>query len=170
MTTVNKKPLSTCTLKTKVAKKCHCAILNMLPTSLNNSTGVFASLKPNCGLKGAAILHNWLPSCNSILWAAGSGCPFLFCLGISKAHNYVNENTMGKIMFIFTILGGFTAYRFWGEHKILAVITIIVILYQLGSLDSNVGKPYGYKGRELAVMNYYTSIAIIILFILSFIL
>ena len=77
---------------------------------------------------------------------------------------------MGKIMFIFTILGGFTTYRFWGEHKILAVITIIVILYQLGSLDSNVGKPYGHKGRELAVMNYYTSIAIIILFILSFIL
>lgn len=51
--------------------------------SMNISTEVFASLKPNCGLKGATDLHNWLPSCNSILWDAGNGRPFLRCLKLS---------------------------------------------------------------------------------------
>lgn len=71
-------------------------------------------------------------------------------------------------MIIFTILGGVTAYRFWGDHTILAIITIVVTLYQLGSLSADVGKNYGYKGRELPIMNYYTSIGIVILFIVSF--
>jgi len=72
-------------------------------------------------------------------------------------------------MIIFTILGGVTAYRFWGDHTILAIISIIVTLYQLGSLDAGVRARYGYKGRELPIMNYYTSIGIVILFIISFI-
>ncbi len=37
----------------------HSAILNLRPTSLNISTGVIAFYGSNCGLKGAAILHNW---------------------------------------------------------------------------------------------------------------
>ena len=77
---------------------------------------------------------------------------------------------MGKLMIIFTILGGWAAYRFWDGHMILALITIAVALYQLGSLDAQVGVAYGYKGRELAIMNYFTSIALIILLIISFIL
>lgn len=47
--------------------------------SLNTNTEVFAFLRSNCGLKGATDLHNWLPSCNSILWDAGNGRPFLRC-------------------------------------------------------------------------------------------
>ncbi|TSC76745.1 MAG: hypothetical protein G01um101429_1135 [Parcubacteria group bacterium Gr01-1014_29] len=74
------------------------------------------------------------------------------------------------MMIIFTILGGWTTYRFWGEHTILAVIVIIVVIYQLSSLNSEVGVDHGYKGRELAIMNYFTSITIVILFTLSFIL
>jgi hypothetical protein len=77
---------------------------------------------------------------------------------------------MGNIMIIFTTLGGWTAYRSWGEHTILAVITIIVVIYQLGSLSAEVGVDHGYKGRELAIMNYFTSITIVILFVISFIL
>jgi len=68
-----------------LVRDCQCAIIKVLPTSLSYSTRVFASLKPNCGSKGAAILHNWLPSCNSILWAAGSGCPFF--LWVSRPQN-----------------------------------------------------------------------------------
>ena len=74
---------------------------------------------------------------------------------------------MGPLMIIFTILGGVTAYRFWGEHTILAIITIIVSIYQLGSLDAKVGIQHGYKGRELPVMNYFTSLGIVVLFVLS---
>ena len=51
--------------------------INMQPIVFEFTHGGIASLKPNCGLKGAAVLHNWLPLCNSILWAAGYGCLFL---------------------------------------------------------------------------------------------
>jgi len=72
---------------------CHRSIMNMRPTSLSYGTRVFASLKPNCGLKGATILHNWLPSCNSILWDAGSGRPLLFCPNKGKLKT---KNTITK--------------------------------------------------------------------------
>lgn len=36
-------------------------IINSLPTSLNICTGYLPFYGSNCGLKGAAILHNWLP-------------------------------------------------------------------------------------------------------------
>ncbi len=42
-----------------LVRLCHSAIIAMRPTSLNYGTGVFAFLGSNCGLKGAAILHNW---------------------------------------------------------------------------------------------------------------
>lgn len=75
---------------------------------------------------------------------------------------------MGPFMIIFTILGGITAYRFWGDYTILAIITIIISIYQLGSLDAKVGIQHGYKGRELSVINYFTSLGIVVLFIISF--
>ncbi len=75
---------------------------------------------------------------------------------------------MGPIMFIFTILGAITTYRFWGDHTFLTVISIIITVYQLSSLSSTVGLRYGYKDKEIKIMNYYTSIGILVLFILSF--
>lgn|GEM_PF-5575395 len=56
------------------------AIIKVRPTVLEYCTMAVLLLKPNCGLKGAAILHNWVPSCIPRLWVAGSGCPFLYCL------------------------------------------------------------------------------------------
>ena len=67
----------TCTLITDIANTCHSAILNLRPTSLSQCTGSLPFMAPG-ELKGAAILRIWVALCNSDLWDAGSGCPFLF--------------------------------------------------------------------------------------------
>jgi hypothetical protein len=66
--------------------------------------------------------------------------------------------------YIITILGGYTTYKLWGHDLALAIVKLIVTLYQLSSLR--------IIQRENDVvqttLNMVASLAIIGLFIASF--
>lgn len=51
-------------------------MLYLRPTRLNISTGVSAFFGSNCGLKGAADLRNWVPSCIQSCGTQATAVPF----------------------------------------------------------------------------------------------
>lgn len=68
------------------------------------------------------------------------------------------------IGYIIAILGGYTTYKLWGGNTALAVVTLIVTLYQISSLriisaENNVIQ---------TILNMIASLAIIGIFIASF--
>ena len=56
---------------------------------------VIASLKPNCGLKGAAILHNWLPCAIQSCGTQALAVPF--CFGKASMEMDMRHNTLARI-------------------------------------------------------------------------
>lgn len=66
------------------------AIMNVLPTSLNKCTGYLPFYGSNCGLKGAAILHNWLPCAIQSCGQQALAVPFCF-IGTAPSQHYDYE-------------------------------------------------------------------------------
>ncbi|MFD2213746.1 hypothetical protein [Metabacillus endolithicus] len=66
--------------------------------------------------------------------------------------------------FIFTLLGAYTAYRYWGDNTVLVVIAIIATLYQASSLrEMAMG-----DDRVQVLINFLAAMVILGLFIFSF--
>ncbi len=72
---------------------------------------------------------------------------------------------------IFTILGAYTSYRLWGDHRGLAIFSIVVTLYQASSLNEMIKERRGIQpeDRFQATINMFSSLIIIGLFIYSLI-
>ena len=70
---------------------CQRSIIKVRPTSLSKCTGYLPFMAPG-ELKGAAILRIWVALCNSDLWDAGSGCPFLLFRGGRQTTNMTTPN------------------------------------------------------------------------------
>lgn len=64
------------------------SIINLRPTSLNICTGYLPFYGSNCGLKGAAILHNWLPCAVQSCGTQALAVPFCF----GKVIAYLKNN------------------------------------------------------------------------------
>ncbi|OMF06416.1 hypothetical protein BK129_12150 [Paenibacillus amylolyticus] len=67
--------------------------------------------------------------------------------------------------FIFTLLGGFTAFRLWEEHMVLSIIVIVLSLYQASTLF-NMNRNIETVWETL--LNMIASFAILAIFIISF--
>jgi len=72
--------------------------------------------------------------------------------------------------FIFTILGVYTAYSFWGSHIILTIITVVVTFYQASSLNEMHKELSGRQAEDKmqTTINMFSSVVILVLFIFSF--
>lgn len=70
------------------------------------------------------------------------------------------------IGFLIMILGGYTSYRLWGDHRGLAIFSIIVTLYQMSSL-AIISKE---NNTTQTILNLLATIFIIALCVCSFIL
>ncbi len=68
------------------------------------------------------------------------------------------------MLFIFTILGAYTTYSFWGNHIWLGIITLIITLYQASSLREMARSSDNWQTN----INMLCSLLIIGLFIYSF--
>ncbi|GIP46100.1 hypothetical protein J45TS6_45590 [Paenibacillus sp. J45TS6] len=67
--------------------------------------------------------------------------------------------------FIFTILGGYTVYRLWDDSLTLAIITIVLTIYQASTLF-NMNR--NVETRWEIILNLVASLAILGIFITSF--
>lgn len=72
---------------------------------------------------------------------------------------------------VFTIIGAVATYRLWGDHKYLAILTIIATLFQLSSLFEMLKEVHDVQpeDRIQIVMNIISTVIIVAMFILSFI-
>jgi len=72
---------------------------------------------------------------------------------------------------IFAILGAVAAYRLWGDHTVLAVVAIIVTLYQASSLNEMLKERHGLQAEDKAqtTINMVATVVILGLLIYSFI-
>lgn len=69
-----------------LVKDCQRSIIKVLPTSLNKCTGYLPFYGSNCGLKGAAILHNWLPCAIQSCGQQALAVPF--CIFTATENDY----------------------------------------------------------------------------------
>lgn len=74
---------------------CQGGILNLRPTVLNTCTGYLPFYGSNCGLKGAAILHNWLPC--AIQYCGSQALAVPFCFGTEQGHSAHYDYTQSTI-------------------------------------------------------------------------
>lgn len=65
------------------------AILNLRPISLSTCTGYLPFYGSNCGLKGAAILHNWLPCAIQACGTQALAVPF--CISVCDMEKLKKE-------------------------------------------------------------------------------
>ncbi len=78
------------------------AILNLRPTVLNICTGYLPFCGSNCGLKGAAILHNWLPCAIQDCGSQALAVPF--CISACDMDKFKKElKNAFKLLSIFVI-------------------------------------------------------------------
>jgi len=71
---------------------------------------------------------------------------------------------------IFTILGIYTIYQLWSVNVALAIIVVIATLYQASSLNELFKERRGHQPKDKwqTTINMFSTITIIILFLLSF--
>lgn len=79
-----------------LVRYCQGAIMNLRPTVLNTCTGYLPFYGSNCGLKGAAILHNWLPCAIQYCGSQALAVPFCILGTPSNDNDYAKRPTQSK--------------------------------------------------------------------------
>ena len=71
---------------------------------------------------------------------------------------------------IFTLLGGYTVYRLWGDHTFLAIIVGLATIYQMSSLREMFKEKQGLQpgDRIQTTINIVSSLVIIVFLVISF--